>query len=269
VLASIAAGLIVVGPVLLVATTQSSQEIADSVDPVLGALLQSPLNLLALLLIAGAYPVVVYMAYMCAGLAVGRLDLSSRRVAGWLLGGGLALAIVAQAGARLLLNPGGGMAHLIKASDLSGSPAEIRRHLLWEEPDRIGSWWFLALPTQHSNTPFDLAHTLGSAMAVLGAALLLTRVPVIARVLQPIAVLGSMSLTVYTWHLLLLASGILKDSGPALYLVMVATALAFTIIWRRYFGRGPLEKLVALPADRTRRAVAGRLARPRHERGRV
>lgn len=97
-------------------------------------------------------------------------------------------------------------------------------------------------------------------MAVLGAVLLLTRLPIVARALQPLAVLGSMSLTVYTWHLLLLASGVLEDGGLPLYLVMVGTAVAFTIIWRRHFNQGPLEKLVTKAADRTRRAVADRLA---------
>jgi uncharacterized membrane protein YeiB len=261
VLAAIAASLIIVGPILLIATMDSVHVATDdSSNPGLGMLLQRPQELLALLLVAGEYPVVVYMAYLCAGLAVGRLDLTSRRVAGWLLGGGLALAIAAQVGAWLLLYPLGGLDKLTQLAELdAGSEVTGQQQLLWE-PQRIHSWWYLALPSPHANTPFDLAHTLGSAMAILGAVLLLTRVPVLARLLRPIAVLGAMSLTVYTGHLILLASGIFDESDVALYGVMVGAALAFTAIWVRRLGQGPLERLVAQATNRTRHAVTSRLA---------
>jgi hypothetical protein len=261
VLAAIAASLIIVGPILLIATMDSVHVATDdSSNPGLGMLLQRPQELLALLLVAGEYPVVVYMAYLCAGLAVGRLDLTSRRVAGWLLGGGLALAIAAQVGAWLLLYPLGGLDRLTQLAELdAGSEVTGQQQLLWE-PQRIHSWWYLALPSPHANTPFDLAHTLGSAMAILGAVLLLTRVPVLARLLRPIAVLGAMSLTVYTGHLILLASGIFDESDVALYGVMVGAALAFTAIWVRRLGQGPLERLVAQATNRTRHAVTSRLA---------
>lgn len=261
VLAAIAASLIIVGPILLIATMDSVHVATDdSSNPGLGMLLQRPQELLALLLVAGEYPVVVYMAYLCAGLAVGRLDLTSRRVAGWLLGGGLTLAIAAQVGAWLLLYPLGSLDKLTQLAELdAGSEVTGQQQLLWE-PQRIHSWWYLALPSPHANTPFDLAHTLGSAMAILGAVLLLTRVPVLARLLRPIAVLGAMSLTVYTGHLILLASGIFDESDVALYGVMVGAALAFTAIWVRRLGQGPLERLVAQSANRTRHAVTSRLA---------
>ena len=41
------------------------------VDVARGTLVHDPLGLLVLLLITGAYPVVVYLAYLCAGLAIG------------------------------------------------------------------------------------------------------------------------------------------------------------------------------------------------------
>ncbi|HET9657420.1 MAG TPA: heparan-alpha-glucosaminide N-acetyltransferase domain-containing protein [Kineosporiaceae bacterium] len=255
-LAGITAGLIIVGPVLLVATAGSINVTHGSADPSLGMLLTSPRELLALLLVTGGYPVVVYMAYLCAGIAVGRLDLTSRRVAGWLLGGGLTLAAAAQAGAWLLLYPLGGLDKLTALDP--GSAVTSRQQLLWE-PERLPSWWYLALPSPHANTPFDLAHTLGSAMAILGAALLLTRMQVLARALRPIAVLGGMTLTLYTGHLILLASGVLEDNALGLYLLMAGTALVFAMTWARHHEQGPLERLIAQIASRTRRAVADRL----------
>ena len=101
-------------------------------------------------------------------------------------------------------------------------------------------------------------------MAVLGAALLLTRVPAVARVLWPVAVAGSMVLTLYSAHLLLLATDVLQDDLVLLYVLMVVGALAFALLWRRRFRQGPLERLVAVVAGRARRMVADRLESHQH-----
>jgi uncharacterized membrane protein YeiB len=215
------------------------------------------------LLITGTYPVVVYLAYLCAGMAIGRLDLSSRRLAWWLLGGGLALAVTARIVAAVLLYPLGGLARLIAQSRTHDNPGLAAEILLWD-PSQGSSWWYLALPSPHAHTPVDLVHTLGSAMAVLGAALLLTRVPAVARVLWPVAVAGSMALTLYSAHLLLLATDGLKDNRVLLYVLMVVGALAFALLWRRRFRQGPLEWLVAVVAGRARRMVADRLVSHQH-----
>lgn len=266
VLAGVAAAVIALGPVLLVATAGAGLPYAgSSADPTLGILVHDPLGLLAQLLVTGSYPVVVYLAYLCAGLAIGRLDLSSRRLACWLLGGGLALAVTARIVSAVLLYPLGGLAQLISQSGTQGDPA-LAAQLLWE-PNQGTSWWYLALPSPHANTPVDLMHTLGSAMAVLGAALLLTWVPAAARLLRPVAIVGSMTLTLYCAHLLLLATGVLQDDHVLLYVLMVVGALAFALLWRRRFGQGPLERLVAVAAGRARRTVADRRAvRPARER---
>jgi uncharacterized membrane protein YeiB len=263
-LAGIAAALIALGPVLLVATAAAGLPYAgSSAEPSLGTLIHHPFGLLIQLFITGQYPVVVYLAYLCAGMAIGRLDLSSRRLAWWLLGGGLALALTARIVAAVLLYPLGGLARLIAQSPLHDNPDLAAKILLWD-PRQDTSWWYLALPSPHAHTPVDLVHTLGSAMAVLGAALLLTRVPAVARVLSPVAVTGSMSLTIYSAHLLLLATGVLQNHHLLLYVLMVLGALAVAHLWRRRFGQGPLERLVAVLAGRARRTVANLLAGHQH-----
>jgi hypothetical protein len=231
-------------------------------DPTPATLVHDPLGLLVQLSLTGTYPVVVYVAYLCVGLAIGRLDLSSRRVAWWLVGGGLALAVAARAASAILLYPMGGLARLVEQNGLHDGAASAAQELLWV-PTLSSSWWYLALPAPHSHTPVDLLHTLGSAAAVLGAALLLTRVPAIRRVLSPLAAAGSMSLTLYSAHLILLATGVLADDAVLLYLAMVAGALALAAGWRRRFKQGPLEKLVAVPAAWAHRAVAGLFAEHR------
>jgi uncharacterized membrane protein len=52
------------------------------IDPTIGDVVAHPVGMLVLLLVGGAYPAVLWLAYICAGLAMGRLDLSSKRVAG-------------------------------------------------------------------------------------------------------------------------------------------------------------------------------------------
>jgi uncharacterized membrane protein YeiB len=259
ILACVAAGLALLGPVLLVSTADGGLAYPRSPnDPDLGTLVHHPFGLLVTLLFTGSYPVVVYLAYLFAGLAAGRLDLSSRRVATRLLAGGLALAITARIASAVLLYPLGGLQRLIALSPRNGNPSAVAEHLLWE-PSQGTSWWYLALPSPHANTPLDLLHTLGSAMAVLGVSLLVMRVPVVARALRPLADVGSMTLTLYSAHLVVLASGLLDDNSAVLYLVMVVAATAFAVLWRRRFGQGPLERLVALAAGRARRVVAERL----------
>jgi uncharacterized membrane protein YeiB len=211
--------------------------------------------------LTGFYPVVVYLAYLCAGLAIGRLDLRSRLVAGWLLVSGIALAITARVVSWVLLHPFGGLDRLVAARDADESAAEAAATLLWE-PDQGSSWWYLALSSPHAHTPLDMAHVIGSGMAVVGAAILLTGVPAVRRLLMPLEAAGSMTLTLYTAHVLVLESGLFEDWATAQYLLLVGGSLVFAVLWRRRHAQGPLEKLVATPSTRARQAVLARVAAP-------
>ncbi len=197
---------------------------------------------------------VVYLAYVCAGLAIGRLDLGSRHVAAWLLGGGIALAVASRLVSMALLYPGGGLGRLMAQGDVDTGDASAAMTLLWQ-PEQGTSWWYLALASPHSNTQLDLAHTLGSAMAVLGASLLLTRIPPVGRLLGPVEAAGTMTLTLYTAHILVLGTGVLEDHPGQQYLFVVAASLAFALLWRRWQGQGPLERVVAAASGRARRAA--------------
>ena len=261
-LAGLVAAVVVVGPVLCVAAAQAHLPYAaytgSNVEPSFATIAHDPLGQLVQLLVTGEYPVVVYLAYICAGLAIGRLDMTSRRVAWRLFGGGISLAVAAQLTSALLLYPLGGLGVLVAQTDSGGTA--VAAELLWEQSSPT-SWWFLALPTPHSHTPVDLVHTLGSAIGVLGAALLLTRLPILARILSPLAAAGSMALTLYSAHLVLLATGVLDDEPDVLYLTMVLGAITFALLWRRWVGQGPMERVVAVAAGATRRRLADRRAR--------
>jgi uncharacterized membrane protein YeiB len=225
-------------------------------QPTFVTLATEPLGLLVQILVTGDYPAVVYMAFVCAGLAIGRLDLTSRRVAGWLLGGGVALAAATQVVSRILLYPLGGLDRLIAADHLHGSRAAIATELLWDPPD-TSSWWDLALPAPHAHTTLDVINVLGSAMAVLGASLLLTRIRALGRLLSPIEAAGTMTLTLYSGHILLIALGVFEDWEIAQYLFLVVSSIAFAVLWRCWRNQGPLEKIVATASGDVRRAVLG------------
>jgi hypothetical protein len=258
-LALLAVALIGLAPLLVVATAGMDLPGADiggdSGNPTLLTPLTDPVGTLVQLFLTGNYPVVIYMAYLCVGLAVGRLDLRSRRVAGSLLGGGLALVAVSQAVSLVLLYPLGGLTRLNALGVIDGDPAPSAVGWLWDPPDQVPSWWFLALASPHSHTPLDMTNTIGSALAVLGAALLLTRIAAVNRLLRPVAAAGSMVLTLYSAHVFLLEVGPFDDYPTAEYLFFVVSSLVFAVLWRRRFTQGPLEKLVGAGATRARRAV--------------
>lgn len=253
VLAALAAAAALLGPLLIVGTADLGLPNLDGDDPTLGALATDPVGLLSVLAVTGEYPAVVYLAYLCAGLAVGRLDLSSPRVAGRLLAGGAALAVAASVVSTFVLYPLGGLARLAADAGLDADDPEDLVGLLWE-PDPTSSPWYLALPAPHSHTLVDVAHTLGSALAVVGAALLLTRIAAVARLLAPLAAAGSMALTLYSAHLVVLATGLGEDEPALLYPAMVVAALVFATWWRGRFGAGPLERLVTAASGAARRA---------------
>lgn len=121
-------------------------------DRSFGVLVQDPLGLLVQLLVTGEYPLPVYFAYLCAGLATGRLDLTSRRVGWWLLGGGVALAVGARSASALLLYPLGGLDALLSAGARDVGTLLWEAQVLLAEAESPISWWYQALPAPHSHT---------------------------------------------------------------------------------------------------------------------
>jgi hypothetical protein len=246
--------LAVAGPIVVHVVRGALPAPAFDGDPVPTDAFTDPLGLLSDLLVHGNYPVLAWTAYVCAGLAVGRLDLTSKRVATRLPAGGLALAAGAWLAATLLLQWFGGLWHLWRA-EFPGTPwRAARSEVLWDFPD--GSTWLsLISRAPHSTSPFDMFQTLGSAAALLGAALLPARFTPARRALAPAAAAGSKPLTFYCAHVLLLATGVLSDSPDLLFALLVTGSLLFAVGRRRAVGRGPLETVVAAGARRARRAA--------------
>lgn len=199
------------------------------------------------LLLTGYYPALPWAAYLLAGLAVGRLPLRSPRVAASVAGAGLALAVAGKAISAFLLGPLGGREELVEAGPIPAADldAALGRQFYGNVPTE--SFWWLATSNAHSASPFDLLHTTGSALLVLGIALLVGTFA--SALLWPLAAFGSMTLTLYSLHVLALGpDGPTADPWP-LYRAHLVAGFVIALLWRSFVGRGPLEA-VAAAADR-------------------
>ncbi len=206
-----------------------------------------PGHLASELFLTGYYPAVVWVAYLLAGMAVGRTDLRRRGVEVVLLAGGLALAVTASVASRLLLARPGALASLTSSypdRDVAQDPEAFAALLVHglHGTTPTGSWWWLATVAPHSGTPLDLAQTIGSALAVVGACLLLTRFG--PRVWAAVFGAGTMTLTLYTLHVLVMARGHWPDLETS-YGDQVLLVLGIGAFFALVPLRGPLEALVA------------------------
>jgi uncharacterized membrane protein len=208
--------------------------------------LGDPVGLLRELLLTGYYPAFPWMAYLLAGLGLGRLALGTPKVAGWLLGGGVALAAGTWATSWLIVERAG-LDHLISGGlgDQPASPLDFTTgvlHTSFFGNTPTTTWWWLTVASPHSSTPFDLLHTIGTATAVLGLMLLIA--PRARALVWPLAAIGGMTFTLYSLHVVLLATAVPGDTLNV-YLTHVAIAFAVAMPWRAFVGRGPLEGLAA------------------------
>jgi hypothetical protein len=196
------------------------------------------------------------MAYLCAGMAVGRALVSSRLTAAVLTAVGAALMAVSTATSWFLLDVLDGRASLEQVALGSLSQQEYDA-LLLEGPagsTPADSYWWMATMAPHSSTPLDIAFTIGLGLTVLGVLLLLGRA--LPGLLRPIAAAGGMSLTLYAAHLLLLGAPLLPG-GPVDLAIQTVVLITFALVWSRYRARGPLEDVIARTTGAVRRRLQG------------
>ena len=226
-------------------------------NPTLWNLVTEPVTVLSQLLLTGTYPALPYMAYLCAGIALGRMNLTSRRVQLWLVGAGAALALLSwtvSMGALLAL----GVYDRIWEATPWLTEQQIDEILVFGPDPSLPTTtlWWLMVPAPHSNTPVALLLSLGMAAFALGAFLLLARL--IGKALTPLAAAGSMTFTLYTLHLLFLGTGVYELHPGFWFWMQVAVFGLLAVAWQRAVGQGPLEKLVARTSKRIAGSVAAR-----------
>lgn len=220
--------------------------------------LADPAGLIWQLTLTGYYPVLPWIAYLLAGLGIGRLVLASSRVAAQLMVAGAALAVTSYLVSWVMLRQGV-MDRLVEAGTGPHPTSRpftdgVLNTSFYGTTPTTSAWW-LTIASPHTATPFDLLHTIGTSAAVLGLMLLLAQR--ISSLLGPLAAIGSMTFTLYTLHVLLLASALPGELEYAT-LMHIVVIFAIAIPWRRSIGRGPLEALAAGLARSARAATAPR-----------
>ena len=250
---AIAAGVVAIGAPILSQVLRSGMAPVEETNPTLTDLVTHPLALLSQLTLTGVFPAMVWLAYLLAGMAAGRALLSSRRVVGQITLIGLALALGAKLVSMLLMTIGGGGSALRTDALQSMDFEDYQDTLIWGPTGTTptnSSWW-LATVAPHSGSPLDMVFTIGVALAVLGACLLLGRG--LQPLLRPLAAAGSMTLTLYSAHLLMVAAPITRGVGN--WVVQVLLVVTFALLWSRMHARGPLEELVWRITGGVRRKV--------------
>ena len=206
--------------------------------------LGQPELLVSELLVTGYYPVLTWLTYLFAGLALGRSDLARRTVQGGLLAGGLVLA-----GGSALLS------EALTAGRFSDRALELARTDSYGTTPTGGDLEWLLLAAPHTGTPFDLAQTTGSALAVIGLCLLVAgALPTPGR--RALAVVfgaGTMTLSLYSLHVWLRSVGVRLPEEPDAMAIHVAVLGTIGAAFVLAGLRGPLEYVVGLPGRLLRR----------------
>ncbi|AZR01363.1 heparan-alpha-glucosaminide N-acetyltransferase domain-containing protein [Trueperella pyogenes] len=184
--------------------------------------------------LAGMYPGLAYMAYVLAGMAIGRLDLNSTAVRLRLLTAGLALGVVGYGS--------GYFASGIFTPSVESIPLDdVDALSLIPKDSTIDPWDFFSIEP-HANTTPEVLGNLGVAFIILALCLWLT--PLAKNVFFPIAAVGSMSLTAYVGHAfgLYFKEDWFMSTSPTPFLIVAGAALAFCTVWALLpLRRGPLE----------------------------
>jgi heparan-alpha-glucosaminide N-acetyltransferase-like protein len=212
--------------------------------------LHHPVESVMAILLTGPYPVLQWTAYLLVGMAVGRLDFRRPHVAFQLVGFGIAIAVFSCAASQLLLGPLGGAA---KLGASSSDALVLHRSQFGTTP--TNSWWWLSVVAPHSGTPLDLANMIGCSLAIIGLCLAASRT--VPGLMKPLALIGSVPITLYTLHLLAMEvfPHLTTLESAALLVGHAIVAVAMGLALRAMRAKGPLEWCTARVSKLTRNAM--------------
>lgn len=222
---------------------------------------------------SGTYTGLVFMAFIFAGMGIGRLRIDVRRIQVILLAVGAVVSAAGYLGGYLTTNmilnrpevpvspistsvvDGSGSSSWMPGSG-SSSGTSGSNSISWIPggdsglgPDWNPGYEWPGLDAfsgaePHSGTIFEALGSGGLAIAIIGF-LLLTG-SWLKWVLYPLAAVGSMSLTAYSAHIILLwfKPGWVGTFDAHPWLITVGSLLLFCTLWKLAFARGPLEWLI-------------------------
>lgn len=236
---------IVFGP-LSVFLLNSYVDYTKPSNPNFTSLVTMPGDTFLSLLAGGTYPVVTWMAYICVGMALGRMNLRWLMTEARLIFWGLILFAAAAITSWFLINYAGGFEALYNLTD--GYDEEDILDTIDYGPSShlpTDTLWWLAIDGPHTNTPFSLVKSLGFALFFLGIMLVVSQA--MRRALLPLIAAGSMTLTIYVAHLVSFAyfADSIKAFQAEWFLGQVIFFLIFASFWHLAFGQGPLERIIS------------------------
>ena len=226
--------------------------------------LETPDRLFSELLLTGYYPVLPWLAYLLAGMALGRMNLDDRRIQAAISVGGGVTAVLAV----LLSRAATSRPDVVEALLDDGGPAASSGPELLDAiaggmagtTPTDGPWQWLLVVAPHSATPLDLAQTIGCAFLVIGTALLVVGwLPAVAeRAVAIVFGAGTMTLSLYTLHLVMRTPDIYPAERSETFVVHVLVVLGIGAVFVAAGRRGPLEWLVTTASNRTAALVRRR-----------
>ncbi len=199
------------------------------------------------LLFTGSYPVLTWIPFVIAGMAVARLDLAATAVRVRLAITGVSLAVLGYGGSWLALRLVPGALTTLTENSWTGSASSAWWSDTWGYPfgDTPAE---LLVASPHSETTLSILGNTGVALAVLVACLAaVDAIPRVHRLARPVIAVGTMSLTAYVFHIVgIWFLGIEELPGSPLHVLLafIAAMTVFATLWSRFFRRGPLEWLL-------------------------
>lgn len=183
------------------------------------------------------YPVVTFLAFVLVGLAAARSGLEERGTQVALLASGAVVAatayVVGSVTAPVPVDAGDafpGVPFVPEGATLGQGFAQV----------------FLS-PRDHSGSIIDVVGSAGVAVAVIALCTLLVdgRGRTVERIATPLSAVGSMPLTIYALHLVVIAAAPALPQQASTWWWFVFGAVVVAMLWQRFLGRGPAERLVA------------------------
>lgn len=260
------AGLVMVGVPALIELTRDFLPAPILENPSFVDVIGHPFEWIAEWTVTGEFPALPWLAYICAGIVIGRLRLTSSHTAAALLMVGTTVAVLSRIVSDVLILHAGGFDQIVERSDMTRS--QVLDLLAYGADGSVATdtWWGLALAAPHTSMPLDLLGTIGSAAAVIGAMILLEKLTgarikrLLTIVTTPLAAAGSMTLTLYVLHIWFINSDYDNYSANTGYVIQVIAVLSIGLFVELTAGRGPLEAWVKLMADRSKQAAANRMS---------
>ncbi len=237
-----------------------------------------------------AFPIPVYGVYLILGLALSRLNLRDLRVTVRMLLVALPISVIGYLVPALVTGEGvwadqapTGSTSSVLSSGVAATPGQdavwvstgsasiVQGGAPWgsldggsydgEVYDTLAVWQQSFLADQglritaapHSSSYFEMLGSGGFAVVVLALCLLATRLPVLRIAFGWLSAVGSMPLTAYAVHLLVLyLLGTLPGTvwfgefaGLVDFLIVAGIVILFATVWRYTRGRGPLEQSIS------------------------